>query len=317
MADAIRRHVLRDGQTEVTVLSLGCCVQDWQVAGRRVVLGYADPEDYRENPKSMGMTVGRVANRISDGRFTLDGRSWTLPRNSGPNTIHGGPDGFGSRLWHMEPDGERAITLTLASGHLDQGFPGALAVSVRLTLDGAALTWEMEARPDRPTPVNLCQHLYFNLAGQGSIRDHRFRIAAEHYTPVDAATLPTGEILSVEGTRYDFRSPRRLSEIDPEHAGYDLNFALDPEEGPVVTAEAPDGMRLRLWTDRPGLQFYTGAYLTPHGTPWPEVTHAPFGGFCVEAQDFPDAVNRPGFPSTICTPEHPYRQRTTIEIAPS
>lgn len=317
MSDAIRRHVLRDGQTEVTVLSLGCCVQDWQVAGRRVVLGYADPEDYRANPKSMGMTVGRVANRISGGRFTLDGRTWDLPRNSGPNTIHGGPDGFGKRLWRMQPEGARAVTLHLASPHLDQGFPGALEVSVRLTLDGAALTWEMLARPDRPTPVNLCQHLYFNLALRGDIRDHRFHIAAERYTPTDAATLPTGEILPVAGTRYDFRAPQRLAEIDPGRAGYDLNFALDGGAGPAATAESPDGMRLRLWTDRPGLQFYTGAHLTHHGTPWPGVDHAAFGGFCMEAQDFPDAVNRPGFPPTLCTPDHPYRQRTTIEIAPT
>lgn len=316
MTDAIEHHILRDGDTEITVLSLGCCVQDWRVGGRRVVLGYADPEDYRTNPKSMGMVVGRVANRISGGRFTLDGETWELSRNSGENTIHGGPQGFGKRLWRMEPDGPRAVTFRLTSAHLDQGFPGALEVSLRMTLDGAALTWTMEAVPDRPTPVNLCQHLYFNLAGEGGIRDHRFRIAADRYTPVDAATLPTGEIRPVSGSRFDFRTARPLSEADPDSLGYDTNFALNGTN-PAAEAVSPDGMRLRLWTDRPGLQFYTGAYLTAHGTPWPGVDHVPFGGFCMEAQDFPDAVNQPGFPPTICTPDRPYRQTTTIEIAPS
>jgi aldose 1-epimerase len=191
--------------------------------------------------------------------------------------------------------------------------------------------------------VNLCQHLYFNLAGAGDIRDHRFRIAAARYTPTQADGLPSGEIRAVAGSRFDLRQPRRLSEADPEGAGFDQNFVLAPARGdhagaqgprggagpdaaapgdpasgpPLAEAWAPDGMRLRLWTDQPGLQFYTGAFLTPHATPWPGVAHGPFGGFCMEAQGFPDAVNRPGFPSVLCTPDQPYRQRTTIEIAPS
>lgn len=338
MSEMIESHVLRDGETTVRALSIGCCVQDWQVAGRRVVLGYADPEDYRSNPRSMGMVVGRVANRIGGGRFDLGGQSWRLPQNNGAHCLHGGPQGFGRRLWRMAAEDSRAVRFTLEVPHLDQGFPGALAVSIRLSLAGAALTWEMEARPDRPTPVNLCQHLYFNLAGAGDIRAHRFRIAAAHYTPSHADGLPTGEIRAVAGSRFDLRQPRILAQADPEHRGFDQNFVLSqpapkgagrgaeasgreepsqvPPPSPQAEVQAPDGMRLRLWTDQPGLQFYTGGALSPHGRPWPGVAHGPFGGFCLEAQGFPDAVNQPGFPSVICTPEAPYRQRTTIEITP-
>lgn len=316
MSDPIESHVLQDGDTRITVLSVGCVVQDWQVAGRRVVLGYSDPEEYRENPASMGMVVGRVANRISGGRFTLHGTEWALPTNEKGVTLHGGPGGLGRRHWRIEPEGPRAVTFRFHSPHLDQGFPGAVDFRVRMSLEGAALTWEMSAIPDRETPVNMAQHVYFNLAGQGTIRDHRFRLDASRYTPNGPDLIPTGEILPVEGTRYDFRAPRTLAEADPEKRGYDLNFALDPGDGPQFEAVSPDGMRLRLTTDKPGLQFYTCAMLRPFGTPWPGVAHGPFGGFCIEAQDFPNAINTPGFGSILCSPEAPYRQTTRIEIAP-
>lgn len=315
MDEAIRSHVLRDGDTAVTILSIGCAVQDWTVGDRRVVLGYADPEAYRTNPASLGVVCGRVVNRISGAAFTLGGRQWTLPANLPPHHIHGGPGGFGWRHWDLAPDGDRAVRLTLHSPHLDQGYPGALDVSVTLTLDGARLTWEMEAVPDRETPVNLAQHLYFNLAGTGSVRDHALRIRAGHCTPTDAG-MPTGEIRTVAGTRFDFSEPRPLGEADPDGRGYDLNYALEAGAGPQAELCAA-GMRLCLWTDRPGLQLYTSGGLRSHATPHRGQSHDPSTAICLEAQDFPNALNTSGFGSILCSPEHPYRQVTSIGIAPA
>lgn len=316
MTDSISSHVLRDGDTTVTVLSMGCAVQDWQVAGRRMVLGYDDPAAYRDNPRSMGIVVGRVANRTAQGRFTLEGTTFQLPVGPGGHHLHGGPNGLGKRNWHLTPEGDRAAVLRLTSPHLDEGYPGAVTFEVRLSLDGSALTWEMTAHPDRPTPVNLAQHLYFNLAGTGTVRDHTLRLAASRYTPTGPDLVPTGEVLPVSGTRYDFLAARSLAQADPQGAGYDLNFALDGGSGPAAELSAPDGMTLRLWTDQPGLQVYTCGSLAPHARPWPGVPHGNWAGICLEAQGFPNALNTKGFPPIIVTPDAPYRQVTTIDIAP-
>lgn len=315
MTDPISSHVLRDGETQITVLSMGCAVQDWHVGGRRVVLGYDDPEAYRTNPKSMGIVVGRVANRTALGQFPLNGQAWHLPLGPGAkHHLHGGPAGLGKRNWQMTPDGDRSVVLRLHSPHLDQGYPGAVDLEVRMTLRGAALTWEMTAQPDRETPVNLAQHLYFNLAGTGTVRDHALRLRASHITPTGPDLIPTGTLQPVDGSRFDFRSLRRIDDADPEGEGYDLNFALDAGDGPAADLSAPDDMRLRLWTDQPGLQVYTATFLSEHASPWPEVTHGPFGGICLEAQGFPNALNTPEFPSVLVSPKAPYRQVTTIEI---
>ena len=311
----IDAHTLRDGDTEVTVLSVGCAVQDWRVGGRPVVLGYADRETYRTNPVSMGVVVGRVANRIAGGTFSMDGETWSLPKNTGggQHHLHGGPTGFGWRHWTMTPESDKAVVLTLHSAHLDAGYPGALDVTVRMSLDGAALTWEMVAKPDRATPINLAQHLYFNLSGEGDIRQHRLRVAAEEITPTGADLLPTGERQPVAGSRFDFRTLREIAEADPTKDGYDLNFVLSGT-GPQAEAISPDGMRLRLWTDAPGLQVYTSNTLQTCGPVADGGAHRPFGGLCLEAQGFPNAVNTPDFPSVICSPKTPFQQKTTIEI---
>ncbi len=313
----IEAHVLRDHDTEITVLSVGCAIQDWRVGGRPVVLGYADRETYRSNPVSMGVVVGRVANRISGAAFDLDGAHWTLPGNSagGAIHIHGGPGGFGWRHWRMVPDGPKGVSFHLHSPHLDQGYPGALDVEVNMTLNGSALTWEMHAHSDRPTPVNLAQHVYFNLAGEGDIRKHRLRIAADAVTPTDADLLPTGQIQPVAGSRFDFREMRFLEEADPDRIGYDLNYVLSGG-APQAEALSPDGMRLSLTTDAPGLQVYTSNTLRDCGPASDGAPHAPFGGLCLEAQGFPNAINTPGFPSVECAPEQPFHQRTTIDIQP-
>lgn len=310
----IDRHVLRSGDVEISVLSIGCAIQDWVVGGRRMVLGYADLEDYRTNPVSMGVVVGRVVNRIDKARFVLDGTDYVLPANSGENHIHGGPTGLGWRHWDMRPEGDKAVELTLHSPHMDGGYPGAVDFRVRLELDGAALTWDMTAQPDRPTYVNLAQHLYFNLSGTGKVRDHSLRLAADQCTLTRDDGVPTGEILDVAGTCYDFREARRIDAADPDAHGYDLNFVLSDVPDAQAEVAAPDGTRLRLWTDRPGLQVYTSNTLRHFGTPHAGQTHGQFDAICLEAQDFPNAMNQTGFGSVLCAPDAPYRQRTTIEI---
>lgn len=308
---------IRDGGTEVTVLSTGCAVQDWTVEGQRVVLGYANAEFYRQNPKYLGVVVGRVANRISGSRFELDGRRWDLPANDGENHLHGGPGCISWRNWEMRQTSDRSVTLGLVSPHLDQGYPGEVRISVNLTLTGHELCWRMEAQADRLTPVNLAQHLYFNLLGSGSVRDHRLGLSASRYTPTRPDLVPTGEILDVAGTRFDFRVPRLISDADPDALGYDLNFVLDApgSPDPQVTLEA-GGMKLELATDRPGIQVYTGNVLGEDSAPHPGQRHDRFGGICLEAQDLPDALNQAGFGSILCSPDLPYRQVTRVRIAP-
>jgi len=317
----IQTHTLRDGDSAVTLLSHGAITQDWQVCDAggtpvHVVLGHADPEDYRRFPGSMGVITGRVANRIAGARFTLNGETYVLPANEGTNQLHGGPDGWQHRTWKMGPDGPRRLRLSLSSPDGDMGFPGAVDVQMIVTLNGTALTYDMTATPDRPTPINMANHSYYNLMGSGPIWDHRMQINAGAYTPVDDALIPTGHIVPVNDTRYDLHAPRTLGKADPDRTGSDINLVLSGAQ-PAVTVTAPNGLRLRLTTDQPGVQLYTGGGLSPKGTRLPGQTHAAFTGLALEPQNFPDAVNQPAFPSAIFTPEKPYRQVTTIDIAPA
>lgn len=308
--DQITSHVLRDAETEITVLSMGAAVMDWRVRGRPVVLGYAEPEHYRHNPAAMGAICGRVANRIAGACFEMEGVRYPLPANAGPHHLHGGPGGLGLCNWRMTPDGDRRVALDLVSKDGDQGYPGTVTFHVLLTLEEGRLTWVMEAVPDRRTPINLAQHLYFNLSGAGTVMDHHLRVAAEHYTPNGPDLVPLGQIAPVAGTEYDFRTPKRLG----DGPGWDGNVVLSATPGPAAEVVAPDDLRLRLWTDRPGLQIYTSNTLSPTLPKGAGAAHQRFAGLCLEAQDFPNAVNEPSFGSIFYTPEAPYRQVTSIEI---
>jgi aldose 1-epimerase len=308
--DQIKSHVLRDGDTAITVLSVGCAVQDWQGAGRSVVLGYSDPAHYLQNPASMGVICGRVVNRIDNARFSLGGVEYVLPANNGPHHLHGGPGGLGRRIWQMDTDGDKAVQLTIVSEDGDQGYPGRLEVSVHMRLEAGRLTYDMTAIPDRETPVNLGQHIYFNLMGTGTVHDHTLRVDADQYTPNRPDLIPLGHIAPVDGTEFDFRNPVRLGDGD----GWDGNVVLNGGGGVAAEVVAPDGVRLRLWTDRSGLQIYTSntlKHVLPEG---PGAAHVQFAGLCLEAQDLPNAVNVPAFGSILYTPDAPYRQVTSIEI---
>lgn len=294
-----------------------------------IVLGYDVLAGYiRENPY-FGAIVGRYGNRIANARFALDGETFTLAANNGPNHLHGGIVGFDKVVWSAEPfTGDTAVGIVFryTSPDGDEGYPGNLEAQVTYTLtDGNALVFEYHATTDRATPVNLTQHSYFNLAGdgRGDILDHELMIRAGQYTPVDSTLIPTGEIASVDGTPFDFRTPTgigaRIDDNDEQlrfGGGYDHNFVLDsPGDGLSLAArvmEPGSGRTLEVWTTEPGLQFYSGNFLDGSITGKAGHVYHHRTGFCLETQHYPDSPNQPGFPSTILRPGEEYASRTRL-----
>ncbi|MGV9450952.1 aldose epimerase family protein [Streptomyces sp. NPDC003635] len=310
---AVHRWTLERAGVRVRVLTYGGIVQSLEVPDRdgvagNVVLGFAELSDYPARPGPyFGALVGRYANRIAGGRFTLDGLTYALPVNSGPNCLHGGERGFDQRVWEAEPV-EHGVRLSRVAAHGEEGFPGRLEVSATYSLDATgALRIAYEAVTDAPTVVNLTNHSYFNLAGAGSgnAGGHELRLSASRFTPVDEDLIPTG-VESVLGTRFDFRAPRKVG------AGYDHNFALDKgvTEVPFEVAELHDpgsGRVLAVSTTEPGLQLYTGDHLAE--------PFAPGDGIALETQHYPDSPNRPDFPSTVLRPGELYRSATVYAFS--
>jgi len=314
-----KAHRMEAGDMSVTILSLGCITHDWRVplGSSRVpiVLSYDDPLDHLRHLGSLGIIAGRVANRIANALFNLDGKTYQLVANEGANQLHGGPRGLASRNWALEPDGKRCVELRLHSADGDQGFPGNVEFTVRVQLQVNRLTYEMTAVPDRPTPVNLAQHSYYNLMGSGTIWDHHLQIESCAYTPTDKNMIPTGEIAPLDGQPFDFRQYKSICQADPAQKGVDVNMVLEPtDKQPAATLTARNGLGLKFWTDQPALQLYTGAHLVTKAPPMACQTHCAFAGLCLEPQHFPDALNQPHFPSIICTPDRPYFQRLEIEV---
>lgn len=294
-----------------------------------IVLGYDDLEGYLTDSPYFGAIVGRYGNRIANGRFTLDGETHQLETNDGPNHLHGGPKGFDKVVWDAEPlenDDGVGVIFTHTSPAGDQGYPGNLAVRVTYTLtDRDELVVDYFATTDRATPVNLTQHTYFNLAGGGrrDVLEHELTINAHHFTPVGATLIPTGVIVPVEGTPFDFRTSTpigaRIDEDDEQlrnGGGYDHNFVLDRQRPRLVHAarvtEPTTGRVLDVYTTEPGLQFYSGNFLDGSITGKSGRAYRHRYGFCLETQHFPDSPNQPDFPSTILRPGGEYRSRTVF-----
>ena len=320
----VEQVTLESGDAAVSILSLGCAVRDWRIDGARgslsVVLGFPRLEDYVLHARAHGAVVGRVANRTANGRFELDGKTRQLSQNDGVHHLHGGAVGLDRRVWAMEVDtAAETVRLAYSSPDGEEGYPGRVEFAVSYRLDGARLICEMSGRPDRPTPINLAQHNYYNLAGTGTVRDHVLEVDAPEFTPVDAGLIPRGVIRSVEGTALDFTEPRSLEEADPEGAGIDNNLVLragrDPGE-PAARVHCPrSGVSLRLRTSEPALQIYDGAGASVAVPGHEGQIYGPFAGLCLEAQHFPDSLHNPDWPSIIRTPEQPYLQRLEVEIA--
>jgi aldose 1-epimerase len=324
-----RGMAARVGAYGARLLSLR--VPDWTGALVEVVLGFDRLAEWAEDDGFLGATIGRCANRIARGRFELDGRAYQVPINNPPNALHGGPQGFDKAIWRAEPaDGEAALALFHTSPDGDQGFPGILRSSVRYALAGdSALRLDYAAETDRPTVVNLTNHAYFNLAGGGSVLDHVLTIAADRFTPVDAALIPTGELRPVAGTPFDFREPARVGGRVDEPGneqlriagGYDHNFVLRPAPAGqalrfAARLEEPSrGISMEVWTTEPGLQFYSGNFLdgSRRGRGGAPLEHR--GGLCLETQHFPDSPNRPDFPSVVLRPGETFRSSTLYRFS--
>ena len=298
---------LAAGDMDVTLLSYGAITQNWRIGPRNILLGYDDPAQYGTDRYYLGAICGRLANRIRNGRFPLGGAQVQLPLNHGPNTLHGGPEGLNSRFWEMEADtAANAARLAYVSPDGESGFPGRAEFEIVVTLTDNALIYDMHAAVDRPTPINLAQHNYYNLAGGGEIWDHVLSVPAESYLVAGEDLLQTGRIAPVAGTKFDFRKARTIGVADPGRAGIDGCLVLE-SGAPGAVLSVPGGPTLSFFTGQPGMQVYNANTL---GDPF-----APFTAFCLEPEGFPDAVNHPDFPSQIVTPETPYRQKLTIEVA--
>jgi aldose 1-epimerase len=320
---AVEAATLESASAAVTVIGLGAAVQDWRVesGGRSLpmVLGYRTLDDYLGHSKSHGAVCGRIANRTRGAAFELDGRSYRLTANLGAHHLHGGTTGLGRRVWALEADDAGdAVHLTYRSPDGEEGYPGTVDFHVTYRLEGSRLVCEMRGTPDRPTPINLAQHSYYNLAGGADVRDHVLRVAAKSYTVLDDDLIPTGEIAPVAGTRYDFTKPVSFEASDPERKGVDINLVLDPDRDPEQpAAEAVSewsGLALRLWTEEPGLQVFNAARQEIGAAGHDGQKYGPFSGLCLEAQHFPDSMHHPDWPSIVRTPENPYFQRLAVEI---
>ena len=302
-----------------------------------VVLGFRDVKHYESKSPYFGALIGRVSNRIAHGQFTLEGKTYQLATNNAPGDIpcnlHGGNVGFDKRLWTAVPtiiDGQPALQLSLLSKDGDEGFPGNLQVVVTYSLTAdQGLRIDYQASADRPTPVNLTNHSYFNLHGEGSgtILGHEIQLFANRFTPVDTGLIPTGDLVSVTGTPFDFTQSHaigaRIGESDAQlvaGSGYDHNFVLAdaPRPTPVLAARVVDpasGRVLEVLTTEPGLQFYSGNFLDGSLTGQSGRVYGFRDGFCLEAQHFPDSVNHSQFPTTILRPGETYRSSTIYRFS--
>jgi aldose 1-epimerase len=338
--EAVDRYTLVGGDLRVRILTYGGIVQSIEAPDRdgrslNVALGFTGLDDYVSHSPFFGAIIGRFANRIADGCFSLDALEYTVPTNDGSNALHGGPSGFDKRVWQARTsqaaDGV-ALHLTYLSPHGDQGFPGALDVEVTYTLDTHnQLRLDYRATTDRPTVVNFTNHSYFNLAGEGagSVGDHVLTLHAERYTPIDATLIPTGELAPVAGTPMDFTRPIRIGDRLRDGfeqlvlaRGYDHNYVLDrpgPQDASLVLAarvEHPgSGRVLEALTTEPGLQFYTGNFLTgglvgPAGR-----TYRQGDAFTLETQHYPDSPNKPSCPTTTLRPGQVFNSSTIFRFS--
>ena len=328
---AVERYTLQRGDLRVRILTYGCVLQTIEIPGRdgrlgNIALGCATLQDYETKSRFFGAVVGRYGNRIAGGRFELDGTSYQLPRNNGDNSLHGGGHGFDKQVWDAVARGEHTLELSYVSADGEAGYPGTLRATVTYTLTDQALHIGYRATTDRPTVVNLTNHSYFNLAGEGGgdVYDHVVTLKAGRYLPVDAGQIPLRSgPAPVEGTPFDFTKPQpigtRLREPHPQleiGSGYDHTFVLadapHPEPALAARVEEPNSGRvLEVLSTEPGVQFYTGNFLdgTIPGTSGR--TYGAGAGFCLETQHFPDSPNRPEFPTTVLRPG---QERTSSTI---
>jgi aldose 1-epimerase len=324
---AVTRYRLENAKgVSIAIIDYGGIITEVNVPDREgktanINLGFDNLEGYLGRHPYFGALIGRYGNRIAGGTFTLDGQTYTLAKNNGPNHLHGGEVGFDKRLWTSEPvkrDDAVGVKLRYVSPDGEEGYPGELTVTVVYTLNNDnELRIEYEATTTKATPVNLTNHAYWNLAGEGrgTILDHLITLHCDKYLPVEATLIPTGELKPVQGTPMDFTSPRKIGEridqVGGNPQGYDHCYVVNGEAGTLrptaKVVEETSGRTMEVFTTEPGVQFYTGNFLDGSEANGGYPQH---GGFCLEAQKFPNSPNEPSFPNSILRPGETYRQTT-------
>jgi aldose 1-epimerase len=335
---AVKIYTLKSEKVEVQVMNYGGYVLSIKAPDRTgkiadVVLGFDEPTQYYEanhakgNP-FFGPIVGRYANRIAHAKFSLDGKEYTLPKNDGDNTLHGGPNGFHNQLWtgQVIPDG---VELKYMSKDGEEGFPGDLTVTVKYTLSGNDLKIDYAATTDKPTVLNLTNHSYFNLSGQGNgtILNDQLKLDASRFTPVDSGLIPTGELKSVVGTPFDFLKPHAVAErinandeqLHLAHDGYDHNFVIDGGGKELKEAaevyDPASGRVLTVLTTQPAVQFYSANFLDGTIKGKDGIAYPKNAALCLETQHFPDSPNQPKFPSTVLRPGEQFHSVTVFRFS--
>ncbi|MBR4949716.1 MAG: galactose mutarotase, partial [Clostridia bacterium] len=324
----VYQYTLRAGNLECEILNYGGILRAFKVPDKDnnkidILLGFDNIAGYKGQGGYLGALIGRNANRIKEGKFTLLGKEYSLAINRAPNHLHGGDIGFDQKIWEVKESGENFLKLHLESSDMDEGYPGNMKLEVVYTLDEKGLEIDYTATCDKTTLCNLTNHAYFNLNGHnsGTIHDQKLWLFADFYTPTDETSIPYGENEKVENTPMDFREGMKIGDhIDDDFQqlnfakGYDHNFVINGEMGvfrpAAVAYSEKTGIKMTVETTQPGIQFYSGNYLddcplgkdgAPYDARW---------GFCLETQHFPDAINNENFPSTILNPGEIYRHTT-------
>ena len=330
--EEVRELKLDNGVLSAGIITFGAALRTLTVPGRGgsvdVVLGYDDLEQYEREDGYLGALVGRCANRIAKGKFTLNGKEYALAANDGPHHLHGGGVGYSHRVWTVEEADAGKAVLTLDSPDGEEGYPGRLQVKVTYALEGDALSIRYEAAGDRDTICNLTSHSYFNLSGQGSgtVLDQEIRLFSSAYTPADSTGIPLGTMEPVEGTPMDLRvfTPigARIDESFPQlerRGGYDHNFVVDGRPGAVrpaaVARSKAAGVVMEVETNSPGVQFYTANFLQEGRKGKNGAVYGRRHGFCLETQHYPDAPNQPAFPSAVLKAGERYDRTTRFRFS--
>lgn len=326
----VKLYALQNDRLHVTLTNYGARLVRLNVKGKDstetdVILGYDTAEEFKQNASNYyGAIVGRYGNRIGNAAFTLNGTTYELEKNNGENSLHGGTNGVYNRVWDVEQASDTAITLAYTSPDGEAGYPGTVTMKVTYSLTNeGGLVIDYDGSTDKETVLNLTNHAYFNLNGEGdpTILDHELQIDADAITEVNETLIPTGKSLAVEGTAFDFRKPQTIgSRIDTDHEqlkvgkGYDHNFELKKADKfrKVATVYAPKtGIEMQILTTEPGLQFYSGNFMTEDDPKGKGGKGYPFrSAFCLETQHFPDSPNQPSFPSTVLRPGERYTSKT-------
>lgn len=317
--DTVEKVTLTGGGLTASIITFGAVLQDLRLEGHDapLILGFDNLDSYLNHSPYFGATPGRCANRIGKGRFTLDGVDYQLELNErGISHLHGGSDGMGRQIWTIVDHDGSSVVMETTDPDGRAGYPGTVRTRATFALkEGGTFSALYETVTDKPTIANVCHHAYFNLDGGSDILGHELMMAAEHYTPVDADLIPTGEIKPVEGTDFDFRQMRPIQrDVDGAQLGYDHNFCFSntrTAKRSVAKARSPQsGVTMEILTTEPGVQFYAGGKVAPAVPGLDGRTYGAFAGFCMETQVWPDAINHEGFPNAVLRPGEVLRQET-------